>query len=223
MKKNSTITVLICGLAAMFATVVFYLLAFDNIFTIPMRWLSLTGLLLVEIVGTVKALTVNRNILGVAQIITGGLHLAATLVLSIIFVNLFPLLIKEYILFSILLFIIVSVIDVLLFYFNGKSQSAAQNYAASASVIDMCEAKARQLWIENKEAAFASQLQTVVEMLTYANRSVASANDGALVEKLEDLTTLISNNETDKVSEAIKEIQNALKLRVELTKKTGSF
>lgn len=223
MKKISTITVIICGLAAMFATVVFYLLAFDNIFTFPMRWLSLTGLLLVEIVGTVKALTVNRNIMGVTQIVTGGLHLAATLVLSIVFVNLFPLLIKEYILLSILMFIVVAVVDVLLLYFNEKSQSAAQNYAATASVIDMCEAKARQLWVENKETAFGSQLESIVEMLTYANKAVASINDSDLVAKIDELSTLISNNENDKVTEVTKQIQNMLKLRVELTKKTGSF
>lgn len=223
MKKNSTITVIICGLAAMFATVVFYLLAFDNIFTIPMRWLSMTALLLVEILGTVKALTVHRNILGVTQIMTGALHLAAILVLSIIFVNLFPLLIKEYILLSILMLIVVAVIDVLLLYFNAKSQSAVQNYAAVASVIDMCEAKARQLWIENKEAAFSSQLESIVEMLTYANKAVAAPNDGDLVVKIDELCVLIANNESDKVAELAQQIQNTLKLRVELTKKTGSF
>ena len=223
MKKISTTTVIICGLAAMFATIVFYLLAFDNIFTFPMRWLSLTGLLLVEIVGAAKALTVNRNIFGVTQIVTGGLHLAATLILSVVFVNLFPLLIKEYILLSILMFIVVAVVDVLLLYFNRKSQSATQNYAASASVIDMCEAKARQLWIENKETAFGSQLESIVEMLTYANKAVASTNDSALVAKIDELSTLISNNENDKVVELANQIRNMLKLRIELTKKTGSF
>ena len=223
MKKNSTITVIICGLAAMFATVVFYLLAFDNIFTIPMRWLSMTGLLFVEIVGTAKALTVRKNILGVAQIITGALHLLATLVLSVVFVNLFPLLIKEYVLLSILFFIIVAVIDVLLLYFKGKSQVASESYAASASVIDICETKVRQLWVENKEAAFSSQLEAIVEMLTYANRAMTAASDGELLTKIEELGTLISNNESEKVSDLAKQIQNTLKLRIEITKKTGSF
>ena len=207
----------------MFATVVFYLLAFDNIFTIPMRWLSMTGLLLVEIIGTVKALTVNRNILGVAQITTGVLHLIATLVLSIVFVNLFPLLIKEYILLSILMLVIVAVIDVLLLYFNGKSQAAAEKYAASASVIEICEIKARQLWVENKEAAIGSQLEALVEMLTYANKAVASPNDSDLVAKIDELSELISNKEIDKASEVANQIQNTLKLRIEITKKTGSF
>ena len=223
MKKNSTITVILCGLAAMFATVVFYLLAFDSIFTIPMRWLSMTGLLLVEIVGTVKALTVSRNILGVAQIVTGALHLVATLVLSIVFVNLLPLLIKEYILLSILMLIIVAVVDILLLYFNGKSRAVAENYAASASVIDMCEAKIRQLWIENKDAAFSSQLSVIVEMLTYTNRAMASASDMELLTKIEELSSLISNKEVDKLGETLQQIQNILTLRKESTKKTGNF
>jgi succinylarginine dihydrolase len=121
------------------------------------------------------------------------------------------------------MFIVIAVVDVLLFYFNKKSQNAVQNYAASASVIDMCEAKARQLWVENKGAVFASQLEAIVEMLTYANKAVASTNDSNLVAKIDELSTLISINEINKVSEVTAQIQNMLKLRVELTKKTGSF
>ena len=223
MKKNSTITVIICGLAAMFATVVFYLLAFDNIFTIPMRWLSMTGLLIVEIIGTVKALATKRNILGVAQLTVAAIHLAVTLVISIVFVNLFPLLIKEYILVSILMMIIVAVVDVLLLHFNGKSHIAAEKYAASASVIEMCEATARRLWVENKGAAYASQLEAIVEMLTYTNRAMSSASDTELLAKIEALDMLISGNETDKLDAALQQIQNILKLRKESAKKTGNF
>ena len=223
MKKNSTITVILCGLAAMLATVIFYLLAFDHIFALPMRWLSMMALLLVEIVGTAKALVTDRNILGVAQIVTAGLHLVITLVLSIVFVNFLPLLIKEYILLIVLTFIVVAVIDVLLIHFNGKAQKAAKDYAASASVIDVCEAKVRQLWGDNKEAVFSPQLEKIVEMLTYANRGKAAANDGELLAKVDELDTLISANENEKVFEVAKQLQNTLKLRVELTKKTGSF
>ena len=223
MKKNSTITVVLCGLASMFATIIFYLLAFDNIFTIPMRWLSMTGLLLVEIVGTAKALTVNRNILGVAQIITGALHLAATLVISVIFVNLLPLLVKEYILISILMFIIVAVVDILLLYSNGKSKETSQRYASSATLIDMCETKARQMWVENKETEFGIHLETIVEMLTYANRGIAIHGDAELLSKIEAVEALIANNDGERIPSLLKEIQNTLKLRIELAKKTGSF
>ena len=207
----------------MFATVVFYLLAFDNIFTIPMRWLSMIGLLIVEIIGTVKALATKRNILGVAQLTVAAMHLAATLVISIVFVNLFPLLIKEYILVSILMMIIVAVVDVLLLHFNGKSHIVAEKYAASASVIEMCEATARRLWVENKGAAYASQLEAIVEMLTYTNRAMTSANDTELLAKIEELDTLIAGNEADKLDVALQKIQNILKLRKERAKKTGSL
>jgi hypothetical protein len=121
------------------------------------------------------------------------------------------------------MWIVVAVIDVLLFYFNGKSQNAAKNYATSASVMNMCEAKAKQLWIENKDAVFAFQLEAIVEMLTYANKAVSSINDYDLVAKIEELSVLISNGETEKVAEVAEQIQNVLKLRVELTKKTGGF
>lgn len=223
MKKNSTITVIICGLAAMFATIVFYLLAFDNIFTIPMRWLSMVGLLVIEIIGTVKALTAKRNILGVAQLTAAAIHLVAALAISIVFVNLFPLLIKEYILVSILMIIVVAVVDVLLLYFNGKSQAVAEQYVASASVIEMCEAKARQLWVENKGAVFALQLEAIVEMLTYTNRAVTSVSDAELLAKIEELGALISSGEASKLDDTLQQIQNILKLRKESAKKTGNF
>lgn len=223
MKKNSTITVIICGLAAMFATVVFYLLAFDNIFTIPMRWLSMTGLLVVEIIGTVKALATKRNILGVAQLTAAVIHLVATLAISVVFANLFPLLIKEYILVSILMITVVAVVDVLLLCFNGKSQVVAEKYAASASVIEMCEAKVRQLWVENKDAAFAPQLETIAEMLTYTNRAMPSASDTELLAKIEVLSALISGNDAEKLDEVLQQIRNILKLRKESAKKTGNF
>lgn len=223
MKKNSTITVIICGLAAIFATVVFYFLAFDNIFTIPMRWLSLTVLLITEIIGTVNALTVGRNIFGVTQIITGALHLLATLVLSIVFVNLFPLLIKEYLLLTLLMLIVVTVVDILLLYFAGKSRAVTQKYMESATTIDECEAKAKLLLIENKGTVFASQLKAIVEMLTYANRGMTGMNDYELLGRIEEIATLISDNEEDKALQAIKQVQNILKYRIETTKKTGSF
>ena len=64
--KNSKLTTLICGLIAIAATVIFYLLTFDNIFTIPMRWVSLMFLLITECIGTLKALFVQKNIITMA-------------------------------------------------------------------------------------------------------------------------------------------------------------
>lgn len=183
----------------------------------------MTALLIVEIIGTAKALTVERNIFGVTQIITGVFHLLATLVLSIVFVNLFPLLIKEYILLTLLMLIIVAVVDVLLLHFAKKSNVSARKHFEAEAVIAECEAKVRRLLIENRGTIFASQLESIVEMLTYANRGMINDDDRKLKDKIEEVESLIACNEEEKALEIIKQVQNSLKYRVEVTKKTGSF
>ena len=75
--KNAKLTTLICGLISIAATVIFYLLTFDNIFTIPMRWVSLMLLLVAEVIGTLKAIFVNKNIITQASIFTSIAHLVA--------------------------------------------------------------------------------------------------------------------------------------------------
>ena len=65
MLSKSKHIVLTCGAVSIAVTVIFYLLIFDNIFTVPMRWVSLLFLILAEAIGTIKAFTVKRSIFGV--------------------------------------------------------------------------------------------------------------------------------------------------------------
>ena len=95
MLSKSKYIALICGAVSVAATTILYLLTFDNIFTIPMRWVSLMFLILAETIGTIKALTVKRTIFAVSNIVTSITHVIAVLALSIVFVNVFPLLIKK--------------------------------------------------------------------------------------------------------------------------------
>jgi len=46
MLKSSKAIILISGGTSIVATILFYLLTFDNIFTIPMRWVSLMFLII---------------------------------------------------------------------------------------------------------------------------------------------------------------------------------
>lgn len=119
--KSKNIT-LICSAVSIAVTVIFYLLIFDNIFTVPMRYLSLTFLILAEIIGTVKALSIKKTIFGIANITTSVFHIIAVLISSIIFVNILPLLIKKYILLNILALCILLVVDVIIFYFTNQNQ-----------------------------------------------------------------------------------------------------
>ena len=116
MLRNSKAIALICGATSIAATVIFYLMTFDNIFTIPMRWISLMFLIFTEGIGTVKALSVKKSIFGVANIITSLFHLGLVLVISIVFVNIFPLLIKTYILLNILALCVLLVVDIVIIY-----------------------------------------------------------------------------------------------------------
>ena len=68
LKKSKAVT-LICGAASIIVTIIFYLLTFDNIFTIPMRWTSMIFLIFAEIIGTVKALNIKKSIFGLANVV----------------------------------------------------------------------------------------------------------------------------------------------------------
>ena len=101
MLNKSKNIALICGAVSMTVTIIFYLLTFNNIFIVPMQWLSLVFLILAEAIGTIKAFTFKKSIFGVSNITTSIIHVIVVLIVSIIFVNIFPLLINRYILLNI--------------------------------------------------------------------------------------------------------------------------
>ena len=159
MLKKSKAIVLICGGTSIAVTVIFYLLVFDNIFAIPMRWLSMIFLIFAEGVGTVKAINIEKSIFGVTNIITSLFHLGIVLAISIIFVNILPFSIKPYILINILVLCVLLVIDVMIIYFNGHISSRNNVLAENRSVIDSLCIKAKELSIEYKESRYKNELK----------------------------------------------------------------
>lgn len=126
MKKNSSMTILLCGLAMIIITFMFYLLIFNNIFTLPMRWLSLLFLLIIEAIGTVKFLKVNRSILSITTVIVSAIHLLTVLILSVVFVNVLPLMVKQYVLLNLIILVIIGIIDILLLHFDEIANKSNQ-------------------------------------------------------------------------------------------------
>jgi len=141
MLKSSKAIILISGGTSIVATILFYLLTFDNIFTIPMRWVSLMFLIIAECIGTVKALSIKKSIFGVANITISLFYLCAVLLLSIIFVNAFPLSIKAYILWNFLALGIMLAIDVIIIYFGGYVEAKNNKLTESRSVLDGSDTK----------------------------------------------------------------------------------
>ena len=212
MLKNSKVIALICGATSIAATVIFYLLTFDNIFTIPMRWISLMFLIFTEGIGTVKALSVKKSIFGVANIITSLIHLGIVLIMSIIFVNIFPLLIKTYILLNILALCVLLVVDIVIIYFGGYIGAKNNKLAESQAVIDSLYTKVKGLVIEYQDSTYKKDLEEISEMLMYSDNSTLSTDEVAISDKLEELQKLLADND-ERIPQKISDTKNAIKLR----------
>lgn len=224
MLKKSKAIALICGGTSIAVTVIFYLLVFDNIFAIPMRWLSMIFLIFAEGIGTIKAINIEKSIFGVTNIITSLFHLGIVLAISIIFVNILPFSIKPYILINILVLCVLLVIDVMIIYFNGHISSRNNVLAENRSVIDSLCIKAKELSIEYKESRYKNELNEISEMLQYSDNSILSGDEAIILDKLEGLQKMLSED-GENISQILSDIKNVIKLRsMKLqSKKRGSY
>ena len=224
MFKNSKGIALICGGTSIAATIIFYLMTFDNIFTIPMRWISLMFLIFTEGIGTIKALNIKKSIFGVSNIITSLFHLGIVLVMSIIFVNIFPLFIKTYILLNVLALCILLVVDVVIIYFDDYVSSKNKVLSENQLVIESLYTKAKELSIEYKETVYKKDLDEISEMLQYSDNSTLSDDEIAILNKLEELQEMLSNDD-ENIQQKITDVKNAVKLRAIQVKnsKRGSY
>ncbi len=212
MLRNSKAVALICGTASMAATVIFYLLTFDNVFTIPMRWISLMFLIFAEVIGTIKALCIKKSIFGVANITAALFHLEIVLAMSIIFVNIFPMLIKAYILLNILLLCLLLVADVIIIYFGEYIGRKNKALSENRAVMDSLYTSVKALAIEYRESTYGKELNELSEMIEYSDNSVLSSDEVLISENLEELRRLLSDND-ENIPQKITDIKNAVKQR----------
>lgn len=212
MLNKSKYIALICGAASIAITVIFYLLTFENIFTIPIRWLSMMCLVLAETIATVKAFTVKRKIFGVSNIVTSIVHIVGVLIISIVFVNIFPLLIKKYVLVNILVLCILSVVDFTIVFFANRVKTQNGKLNESQSVMMCCVEKASALCSEFGDTDYKKELEEIFELLKYSDNSCLTEDEMPIMNKLDELQLLLGNND-DSVSEKIIELKNAVKLR----------
>jgi hypothetical protein len=223
LKKSKAVT-LICGATSIIVTIIFYLLTFDNIFTIPMRWTSLMFLIFAEIIGTVKALSIKKSIFGISSIIVSLFHLGIVLAISIIFVNTFPTLIRKYVLINLLLLSVMLAVDVIIIYFGkyigSKNKVLSQNQTIAGNLYTI----AMGLAIEYKESGYNGDLNEICELLKYSDNSELSGDEVLISERLEELRKLLSDND-ESIPEKILDIKKTIKLRSLKIKSTkrGSY
>ncbi len=122
MKKNRQTTIVLCGLIAMIVTLLLYFLIFDSVFSLPIRWISLMFVLAAEVMGIAKSLKNNKSIFGVTTITVSAIHLIIVVILALVFVNFFPVLLKQYVLLNLLILAIAIALDILLLYLDGETE-----------------------------------------------------------------------------------------------------
>ena len=211
MLKKSKYIALICGSISIAVTVIFYLLTFDNIFTVPMRWLSLMFLILSEAIGSLKAVVVKKNILNFANIVTSVIHIAFVLLISITFVNIYPLLIKKYVLLNILALCVVFAVDIIISFFSNRVATQDKQLKISQSVMQSCVDKAASLCVEFENTEYKKDLEEIFELLKYSDNSCLSQDEMAIMNKLDELQLLLHDGKD--VTEKIIDIKNIVKLR----------
>ena len=217
--KNSKLATLICGLIAIAATAIFYLLTFDNIFAIPIIWVTLMFLLFAESIGTIKALLIRKDIITQASIFTSCVHLLSVLVISILFVNFFPLSIKTYILLNILLLCALSAADLFILHFGKNVSASNKKLAQSQGVMDACYAKAQGLVVIYGQSDYKKDLVEIAELIKYSDNSELTDDETNIMSKLGELDTQLKEG-NENIPTLITEIKSTINLRTIKMKST---
>ena len=223
MKKESRKTIILCGLIVIAATILFYMLSYNNIFDYAIKWVSLLFLIAVEIASIVKALKFCRSILGATVVVLDVIHICVVFILSIAFINLWPDLIIQYVLINLLLIAAIAVIDILLSHFMNKADQSNLKYAESSSIMEDCLADAEKLLIEEGESQYTAALKEIVEMLRYSNKSYVSGLEDDISAKIKELQSVKKTDADGDFGSKIEELHNMIKSRSVQTKKSGKF
>lgn len=212
MLNKSKHLALICGAASIVITVLLYVLVLDDVFAEPMYWVSLMCLILAEVIGTIKGMTIQRTIFGVSNIVTSVAHIAIVLVLSIFFVSIFPDLIAKYILLNVLALCVLFVADAIVVYFTNRVGAQNRKLNESQSVMKCCVDKAASLCVQFHDTDHKKALEEIVEMLKYSDNSSLTQDEVTIMNKLGEVEALLKNKE-EGVAEKIIEIKNTIQLR----------
>lgn len=222
MKKNVSVMIKVCGLIMIMGTLILYILFWGNIFALPMRWLSLLILVLIEVNGIIKMVKIKKGIFYIAICIVSFFHCLLAMGIALFFVNIMPLEVKEYILINLLLLMIIALIDICFLYFGEKEKR--QKHLKGISNIDECYAKVQRLFLNYQNTEYSNELKEVLELLKYSNRLWINENESEIVSKIDKIQEqIILENNSDEVRELLKEVSILLKNRTVELKKHGDF
>lgn len=223
MKRNNALIILIATCILIITMTLFYLLTFNNIFTFPMRWISLLFLVLVEVVGLVVILNTRRNIIGTAIITLAILHLVIVFVLSLLYVNVLPFDIIRYVIINILIFAIVIILYILLANFSMKSQLSNVNYKVGNIILSEIFTSIKDLSLTYSNTEYKKDLEELIEFIAYKRVVNLTGYENDILERINELKASLKNSDESKIKEDIKEIRNLFEIISNNGKKIGDF
>ena len=223
MKRNNALIILIATCIFIITMTLFYLLTFNNIFTFPMRWISLLFLVLVEVVGLVVILNTRRNIIGTAIITLAILHLVIVFVLSLLYVNVLPFDIIRYVIINILIFAIVIILYILLANFSMKSQLSNVNYKVGNTILSEIFTSIKDLSLTYSNTEYKKDLEELIEFIAYKRVVNLTGYENDILERINELKASLKNSDESKIKEDIKEIRNLFEIISNNGKKIGDF
>lgn len=210
--KKSRYIALICGGVSIVVTVMFYLMTFDNIFMAPMRWISLLFLIISEVIFIIKAFNLKKAIFALSGIVTSCLHIALVLTMSIVFVDILPLFMKQYVLLNIMALGVLLIVDVLITYFSKRVSIQNVKLSESQSTMQRCLKKADALCVKYNNSDYQKKLQEIAELLKYSDNSCLSGDEKTIMKKLDEVDGLLSGNK-DGIDKKLNKIKNMIDLR----------
>lgn len=223
MKRNNALIILIATCILIITMTLFYLLTFNNIFTFPMRWISLLFLVLVEVVGLVVILNTRRNIIGIAIITLAILHLVIVFVISLLYVNVLPFDIIRYVIINTLIFAIVIILYILLADFSMKSQLSNVNYKVGNTILSEIFTSIKDLSLTYSNTEYKKDLEELIEFITYKRVVNLTGYENNILERVNELKASLKNSDESKIKEDIKKIRNLFEIISNNGKKIGDF
>ena len=223
MKRNNALIILIATCILIITMTLFYLLTFNNIFTLPMRWISLLFLVLVEVVGLVVILNTRRNIIGTAIITLAILHLVIVFVISLLYVNVLPFDIIRYVIINILIFAIVIILYILLANFSMKSQLSNVNYKVGNTILSEILISIKDLSLTYSNTEYKKDLEELIEFIAYKRVVNLTGYEDNILERVNELKASLKNSDESKIKEDIKKIRNSFEIISNNGKKIGDF
>lgn len=223
MKRNNALIILIATCILIITITLFYLLTFNNIFTFPMRWISLLFLVLVEVVGLVVILNTRRNIIGTAIITLAILHLVIVFVISLLYVNVLPFDIIRYVIINILIFAIVIILYILLANFSMKSQLSNVNYKVGNTVLSEIFTSIKDLSLTYSNTEYKKDLEELIEFIAYKRVVNLTGYENDILERINELKASLKNSDESKIKEDIKKIRSLFEIISNNGKKIGDF